>query len=531
MRFEEKLADLMEKLIDKYNDLKEKPRPPDGKIGITIARDSAESWMNDGIAIFEEREAALSDSLDSLLHANTDITHAMNRAMLANVTDVLPAMFELVPGRPSAAQIRQTIEHELTSPRRNKPTPIQLLSQMSLSHAMWESATERTALKHPNAALIETWLRKRPTPTTPNERPTGFAPAKLKNPCLFDISNFDRAPSADALLIPESQAWLPGLNPHPANPVPPLPFLIWDQNIGVKRGRATPYGLRLFVEFILSRSHTPQSGREEFTLNWGEIVDNTLDGRNNKDNISRLRDALHTVHNLRIIWGEPGALTARAPVVVSDIPATPDQYGANVRIVIDLPPGSDNGPLVYRPFLRKIARWKLPAYRAILTLSYIWDQHGSQKGQYIQPTIPRFYRDRAGHFLDQEDQTILKKNGEPITKYMTGKGYTRKLHPKVVPLTAQGERAATLDEAARDRNPAADRYPTLTPVDRVALCYPNAHIAGQPLSRSTPSKRKGRADKTLRDMAALKYLSIEETPDGWRILPPLGWGADFNSDE
>lgn len=404
--------------------------------------------------------------------------------------------------------------------------PETIAALLLLWHCMPTETTER--LVHPVAALMEAWLL-RPEPIQPDNRQTGIIPAILANTparysddtgALFDLSEFEG-----------TQANLPGLSPKKSALLPVLPFLLWDHNIPASRGRGAPYALRLWIEAVLSLPPGQPYRQQEFRIPWGEMVDRTLSGRDNKKNTSRLWQALHTVHNLRLAWGEPGARTGRAAVQVPDIPQTPTEYGATVRFVVELPPGAGNGPLVYKPFLRKIARWSAPAYRAALTLAYLWDQHGTRKGRYIQPTIPRLARDHAGRLINREGQIITAKEGKPIAKYMIGSGRNRRLHPDVLPLDTNGEIVSSIQAAARERNPAADRYPILKPFDLVRLCYPDAQFTREPIKAAARRKRRQRAGQVLQEMAERIYLNIEETPDGWRILPPDGWGAGFHRND
>ena len=406
-------------------------------------------------------------------------------------------------------------------------------------HEAWQACPDPKP-GHPLMPLIEAWLIERPEPIQLDSRETGIIPIALaKTPAryssdtgaaLFDLSEFERAPAGEALIIPDTQAHLPGLGPQPSTLVPVLAFLIWDHNIPASRGRGAPYGLRLWVEALLSLPPGQPYRRQEFRIPWGKIVDHTLAGRGNKKNTERLWQALHTVHNLRLAWGEPGARTGRAAVQVPDIPQTPTEYGAIVRFVVELPPGAGNGPLVYKPFLRKIARWSAPAYRAALTLAYLWDQHGTRKGRYIQPTIPRLARDAAGRLIGRDGQIITAKDGNPIANYMIGSGRNRRLHPAVLPLDTNAEIVSSIQAAARERNPAADRYPILRPSDLVKLCYPDAQVTQKPIKDDARRKRQQRAGQVLQEMAERTYLNIEETPNGWRILPPDRWGAGFRSD-
>ena len=62
-------------------------------------------------------------------------------------------------------------------------------------------------------------------------------------------------------------------------------------------------------------------------------------------------------------------------VSVGSIPRGPDALDDPVRIIVDLPPGSGNGPLIDN----SIRRWGVksaPAYRLLLNLAYAWYEPG-----------------------------------------------------------------------------------------------------------------------------------------------------------
>ena len=96
--------------------------------------------------------------------------------------------------------------------------------------------------------------------------------------------------------------------------------------------------------------------------------------------------------------------------------------------------------------------------------------------------------------------------------------------PSLVPLNARGEPVPTLKDAAQERNPAADRYPVLSPGQQVALIYPPAPNS---LSKSARSMRRARSENALSDMAGKGYIVTEHLDGGVRILPPSGWGARY----
>ena len=527
MKFEAKLQRLLDSLIEKHPDYADRPRPPRGKIAPSIANASGEHWMHAALSEWTRRGNAIADQFDALTQGEKgqDNLPAETQAQLEEQLEEQRQHLD------AAEQYLADIEEKANTPM----PPWMLRFGMRNVHFIWERLPQerREGLKHPNAALLEAWLL-RPEQIQLDSRETGIIRADLAkmparysndNAALFDLSEFEGAPADETLITSDAQAHLPDLSPQPGALVPVLPFLLWDHNIPASRGRGTPYGLRLWIEAVLSIPPKQPYRRQEFQIRWGEMVDRILGGRNNRRNTGRLWQALHTVHNLRLAWGKPGARTGRAAVQVPDIPQTPTEYGALVRFVIELPPGAGNGPIVYKPFLREIARWSAPAYRAALTLPYLWDKHGARKGRYIQPTRPRFARDHTDRFINRNGQIILAKDGKPITNYMIGTGRNRRLHPDVLPLDNDGEPVPSVQAAARERNPAVKNYPILTPSDLVKLCYPD-----DTRNQLTPSAQRGRRQRSgeaLQEMAERAYLTIEETPNGWRILPPEGWGVAF----
>ena len=246
-----------------------------------------------------------------------------------------------------------------------------------------------------------------------DNRDTGIAPASLQtHNAVFVLDEFERAPATE-LIQPETQAYLPGLTPEPGVIVSPLPFLIWYGSRKEGRGRGAPYGLRIWVEAVLSVPADAREVRRMPLLLWGDLVDAVLGKRGFRPNQLSMLAALDNVHNLRFVYGDPGGFTARAVVMVQDRPLAWNQYDAPVRMIIELPPGSGNGPSVYKPFLREIGRLSAPGFRAELNLCYLWDRFGATKGRYIQQTRPRLARRSDGLLLDANGRVLLLKGGQP----------------------------------------------------------------------------------------------------------------------
>ena len=173
-------------------------------------------------------------------------------------------------------------------------------------------------------------------------------------------------------------------------------------------------------------------------------------------------------------WELPdGTGGSRAVVIVRDMPRVWNAYHDSVTFEIDLPPGVNaQGPLVYRPALRELGQQSAMRYRAALGLCWMWDRYGAHNGRYIQPTRPRLARDEHDRILDAEGTIFVGKDGQPVRTYTVQKRQKGKLtriaRPGIVPLDESGQ-PVPLSAAAQERNPAADRYPILTPAQLVEL--------------------------------------------------------------
>lgn len=99
----------------------------------------------------------------------------------------------------------------------------------------------------------------------------------------------------------------------------------------------------------------------------------------------RLHAAFRALENdeARIPWVDPntGCGSARRVVTPVDIPRK-GRLDDWVRFSVHLPPGSEKGPLVDRPALRKAGVISAPAYRMALSLSFLWHDPGHLRVPY-----------------------------------------------------------------------------------------------------------------------------------------------------
>lgn len=393
-------------------------------------------------------------------------------------------------------------------------------------------------LKHPLAALIEGWLIG--PPVEADERETGIIPATLASvrdadapASLFDLREHEKVPGFTP--HPIEQAYLPGLTPVGNEIAPAMPLLMWDASTegGPRRGKGAPLPLRIWIEAVLAFPTHERFSPRRVAVRYGDLTGWLMpNGEYRQRDFPAIQRALHRVHNLRLPWELPdGTGGSRAVVVVRDIPRVWNAYDDMVTFEISLPPGINaRGPIVYRPALRRLGQQSAMRYRAELGLCWLWDRYGARNGRYIQPTRLRFARDDQDRLIDAENALLLNKDGQPARTYMVPvkrNGETKRIpRPGIVPLDAEG-RPVPLADAAHERNPAADRYPVLTPAQLVELCYP-LNLTGKRLKPSARSMRRERALSSLKIMAEKGYCIIEDIDSGWRILPPKGWGARYS---
>ena len=240
-------------------------------------------------------------------------------------------------------------------------------------------------VRWPMAPLVGTW-QQRPRPVEPNRRLTDrVIPARL---AMANTSNNLRllfSPAAHAEYGPDGkQLVMPGFA-NADTPSPALPLALYDLGAGptISPGRGAPLALRMFVESVLS---VPMQERER-----GQPVAMSVS----------LRDFLKWLYPTRTpspaeYWPRLMAAVealdswdARVPlydpqtkrnelrrvVSVGGIPRGPGALDESVRIIVDLPPGSGNGPQVSNN-LRLWGVKSAPAYRLLINLAYQWHNPG-----------------------------------------------------------------------------------------------------------------------------------------------------------
>ena len=167
---------------------------------------------------------------------------------------------------------------------------------------------------------------------------------------------------------------------------PCLPLALYDLGDApaTSRGPAAPLPLRLFVEAVLAvpmdsrDTHNPIAMRVTLRkmLEW--LYPSPRKPRPN-EYWPRLMAAFEALDSpaARIPWYDPetGRGGLRRIVNISDIPRGPAKLDDLISVIVDLPPGSGNGPQV-SDNLRQWGIKSAAGYRALLNLAYRWFEPG-----------------------------------------------------------------------------------------------------------------------------------------------------------
>ena len=228
-------------------------------------------------------------------------------------------------------------------------------SDIETAHADWLALPKDQRPKHPLVPVVQAWFQ-RPTPVNRNARTDRMIPVRLG---MAEPTH----PRAGKLLTPalhaapDGQGMLPGFGEHINIPTPALPLAPYDLGIGPDvegRWRGAPLALRLWIEAVLLvpldawRLDSPVV--MQVTLR--ELLGRLYPGRRPSpaEYWPRLMAAVKTLESpeARIPWGDTatGKGGLRRVVNVSKIPRGPWALDDDVRIVVDLPPGAEDGPIV-----------------------------------------------------------------------------------------------------------------------------------------------------------------------------------------
>ena len=174
---------------------------------------------------------------------------------------------------------------------------------------------------------------------------------------------------------------------HPDTKGPALPLTLYDLGAGSaeeKRSQSAPLALRLFVESILA---VPMGNRNRgqpvaMSVSLRELLAWLYPGNRQprpNEYWPRLMQAIEALDSpqARVPLYDPGAKRTdlRRVVSVTGIPRGAGALDDSVRIIVDLPAGSGNGPQV-SDNLRTWGVRSAVAYRLLINLAFHWHEPG-----------------------------------------------------------------------------------------------------------------------------------------------------------
>ena len=267
--------------------------------------------------------------------------------------------------------------------------------------------SDAKTLRRPNplAPLLKAWAN-RPRPAVPNLRRDRMLPAKL----AMIAPTHPRGERLQKLFSPAAHRRdnlvLPGFEaPDIGGPALPLALYgLGDDSPQRGGGAGAPLALRLFVEAVLAAPYVQRDAGEPVALDipLRDLLNNLYPaGRKPRPNEywPRLMRAIEALDSMdaRVPWVDlvTGRGGLRRVVAVGDIPRGPGALDDNVRVVVDLPPGSGPGPKA-PPTLGWWGAKSATAYNTLLNMSYRWfnpgvTRHPTGRGHWLQSQNPERY--------------------------------------------------------------------------------------------------------------------------------------------
>ena len=245
----------------------------------------------------------------------------------------------------------------------------------------WWDRTKEERPGFPITPIVLAWLR-RPIPAECNPRETGrFIPQRLAM-ARGDDSRAGKRYAPAAHISRNGQGILPGFGLDPPPPVS-LPLALYQMGNGpqVARGRGAPMALRLFVEVVLAVKPEERNGQPRaLQVKLRDLLAWLYPGRKPpgpSQYLPRLEAARRALDDtlIPIFDPETGRHDPRRIVSISVIPEGEGALDAPMRLIVDLPAGSEHGPKVSDNIRRWGAR-NADAYRLLLNLSYYWHNPG-----------------------------------------------------------------------------------------------------------------------------------------------------------
>ena len=235
--------------------------------------------------------------------------------------------------------------------------------------------------------------------------------------------------------------------------------------------------------------------------------------------IPLLVDTIYRVDKIRFLTEVDGIPWWRKTFDIPMIPHPSASLDGSFPVTVHHPAAEGWGGLVHLPTVRELGKISDCAYRAGLGLAKMWAEvPENRSATFIQPTRPRILRNERGLLIDSQGETILSADGAPVTDLTDDR----------IVFLDEFDGLTSLGDAARERNPEADLYPSLSDDELALLCYPTATSEGNRGRRDTLARRIKPVLLTLEERG---FCNIEEVHQGgatsWRILPPEDWGPNY----
>ena len=261
-------------------------------------------------------------------------------------------------------------------------------------HFVDNMVARKRFLRHPLAPLVRAW-HSRPYDVVHNQRTTGrIIPARLAQ---ADPSGDSRAGRLFSLAAhsPDGQLILPGFATETIGPA--LPLVLYDLGNGPSStSQAAPLALRVFIEGLLA---VPQADRGTgrpvaYEVSLREFLNWFWPNRSPTPSeywpaLNAARDALFKCL-VPLVDPDAGRGQLRQIDNIGAIPRGARAMDDAVRVVVDLPRDSQNGPQI-PDSLRSWGNRSAPAYRALINLAFHW--HNPGRNPYRGPRR----RDGQGH--------------------------------------------------------------------------------------------------------------------------------------
>ena len=369
-------------------------------------------------------------------------------------------------------------------------------------HAEWLKVQVGKKVRHPLAPLVAAW-QKRPLVVEPDRRTTAIIPASARVRELVQVRLTDM-PAASGLpslgLQTEGMALLPGFEHDRANPL----LLLYDasRTVPAHGENEVPLPFRLWILGVTAASIGPYHQLRRMRLTLRDMSEWLWPGGWHRGrDLPKLRQTLQSLVYLYMPWERRQWLSVR-PVT---LPGETTRLDDILYLDVELPPGSEQGPMISRPHLSRYGAESARKFRGYLAASYYLDTYGTRNGKVIQATRPEVVRDEQGQILGADSQPLRDRSGKLADRYTD---------PRAV------------RTGRRERNPAVDRYPVQGAKDILRMVYP--------LGVDDRKNRK-RAREALEALAGdgvilLETGKVRSGEQGLRILPPHGWGPDWSVD-